>query len=206
MGVRLPLFPYCTWQGARSKIPTRQSHWQNLTIEIFDNFQRFLSRKDVQRRAVNIIPDPDPTAKSWFRPRVIEYDEINRPELDILLGDVGISGTIVVPDLSHILGKSYKRKRNQERLPDATLQAVGQIIAKKIEVLPLKFDADDPKMDIDLSEFVLSEDPERMIFQKMSEIAMDTHLRLIHVRHGAQSKRAANPPAPPVNGMPRMTR
>jgi hypothetical protein len=193
MGVRLPLFPYCTWQGARSLIPKGTSHWQTKTIKILDNFERFLSRKDVQRRAAFVIPDPDPTATRWFRPRITEFDEDTRPELSILLEDNEFHGTIVVPDLSHILGKSYKRKRNQERLPEATLQLVDQIVAKKIEVLPIKFepDAGDPRKNIDLSEFVESEDPERMIFQKMSDIAMDTHLRLIRVRDGAQNNRAA---------------
>lgn len=135
MGLRLPIYPYYAAQGARGVKFDTTSYFNRTALEEMQQFAAYLSDPAIRRIASNIIPPAGkqsiPT-KGWFEPVVFDEDDSDHSGLAVLMAKVGRSGTILVPDLTHIMGK-------KEKLPPsaATRKLMTRFDLEDIEVLPL---------------------------------------------------------------------
>jgi hypothetical protein len=135
MGLRLPIYPYHAAQGRPGVKSDPTSYFNRTASEELQRFADYLSEPSIQRIASNVIPPAGkqciPT-KGWFEPVVFDEDDSDHSGLAALVTKVGRHGTILVPDLTHIMGK-------KEDLPPsaATRKLMVRFDVEDIEVLPL---------------------------------------------------------------------
>ena len=131
MGLRLPLFPYFVGRGPFRK--DRKSP-ENHRIEAkLAELEEYLACVDVRRVAVNVFPIDGVTG--WVRPVLFEPDYGSLPGLKALVSDVRQHGTIVIPNITHIIGRKDNNERPNEMLKDL----MEQIHDQDVEVLSLSF-------------------------------------------------------------------
>jgi len=150
------------------------SYFNRTAFQEMEQFSDYLSEPTIRRVAFNIIPPPGrqsiPT-KGWFAPAVFDEDDRDHKELASLMARVGKHGTILVPDLTHIMGK-------KEKLPPsaATRKLMTRFDLEDIEVLPLVLKLRDRRYDLRKfpKSFSRTHAPAPELFELMPEIARAT--------------------------------
>jgi hypothetical protein len=174
MGLRLPLTPYCVARG-RGTCKTRQGSAHNDRIAVLlQRFESYLSRKDVKINAKNIIYGSVKRRNGkWFCESVFDADDTRHRKLKSLVKEVGRDGTIVVPDMTHVVGR-------KKSCAGADLKKlIADIVANNIEILPLKLKLKDANYD--LTRIVNADKPDPLIFELIPEIANKTNVYLERV-------------------------
>jgi hypothetical protein len=192
MGLRLPIYPYYAAQGTRGMKSDPTSYFNRTAFEEMLQFADYLSKPGIRRIASNIIPplgkQTIPT-KRWFEPAVFDKDDEDHKELAALMASVGSHGTILVPDLTHIMGK----KKN---LPPsaATRKLMTRFDVEDIEVLPLVLKLRDRSYDLRKfpDSFSRTHAPAPELFDLMSEMARAT---VHYLHHSAISGTGRRPSA-----------
>jgi hypothetical protein len=133
MGLRLPLYPYLAAKGDAFQQANLQVGPNLRHNGVLERFRRYLSRPDVKRLQRNIIQGQiDSLNDDWFRPIRLEIDQQERPELALLLDEVGREGTIVALNTMHIVGNRQEGTRTE-----TTRRLIRRIVEENIEVLSL---------------------------------------------------------------------
>lgn len=192
MGLRLPIYPYYAAQGTRGTKSDPTSHFNRTAFEEMQQFADYLSKPDIRRISFNIIPplgkQTIPTTR-WFEPAVFDKDDEDHKGLAALMTSVGTHGTILVPDLTHIMGK-------KEKLPPsaATRELMTRFDVEDIEVLPLVLKLKGRRYDLrEFPElFRRTNAPAPELFELMSEMARTT---VNYLQHSAVSGTGRRQPA-----------
>jgi hypothetical protein len=186
MGLRLPIYPYYAAQGRREKKSNPKSTFNRRAYEEMKRFADYLSEPAILRIAFNIIPplgtQTIPTTR-WFEPAVFDEDDDDHRELSALMTRVGRHGTILVPNLTHIVGK-------KEKLPPsrATRKLMMRFDEEDIEILPLVLKLKDTSYDLTVfpKSFQRTNVPAPELFELMPEMA---RLTVRYLNHSAISGR-----------------
>jgi hypothetical protein len=174
MGLRLPIYPYYAAMGMPGVKEDPASFFNRRAFEEMQQFADYLCKPTTRQIASNIIPPRGtqriPT-KGWFETAVFDKDDWNHKELAALMAAVGSHGTILVPDLTHIMGK----KRDLPPSRD-TRNLMARFDIEDIEVLPLVLNL--PGRRYDLRQFSKpssrKQSPAPELFELMPEIARAT--------------------------------
>lgn len=166
MGLRLPIYPYYAAQGVRGK-KFDPTYWMNEdACKEMRQFADILCAPAARQIAFNIIPHRGkqkvPTT-GWFEPAVFDRDDKDHEGLAGLMTRVGNRGTILVPDLTHVMGKK------KQRPSEATRRLMVRFDSEDIELLPLVLNLKDKNYD--LREFYRSQVPTSDLFELMPEMA-----------------------------------
>lgn len=191
MGLRLPIYPYYAAQGKSGVKRDPASFFNRRAFEEMQQFADYLSEPTIRRIASNVIPPQGkqsiPT-NGWFEPAVFDEDDTDHKGLAALMARVGKHGTILVPDLTHIMGK-------KEKLPPsaATRKLMARFDIEDIEVLPLVLKLQDRPYDLRKfpESFRRTNAPAPELFELMSEIARAT---VNYLQHSAISGNGRRPP------------
>lgn len=133
MGLRLPLYPYLAAKGDAFQQANLQVGPNLRHNGVLERFRHYLSRQDVKKLQHNIIQgEIDSFNDDWFRPVRLEIDQQERPELALLLDEVGREGTIVALNTMHIVGNRQEGTRTE-----TTRRLIRRIVEENIEVLSL---------------------------------------------------------------------
>lgn len=174
MGVRLPFYPYYAAQGKPKARIKPSSYFNQRALKEMQEFADYLCEPTTRGIAYNIIPPfgkQSIATKGWFETEVFDEDAENHKQLAALMTRVGNRGTILVPDLTHIIGK-------EDNLPpsEATRNLMARFDVEDIEVLPLVLKL--PERQHDLRKIVRSSSrthrPAPELFELMPEIARAT--------------------------------
>lgn len=185
MGLRLPIFPYHAAQGKEAPRRSATSYHNNRARVALERFQAVLSREDVKSDAFNLIRGRLRLIRgNWFRSVEFEEDDEEYPVLNRLLDTVGKHGTILVPDVTHIVGKKDEKRLSTSPV---TRQLVERIDAENIEILPLVLKLENKTYD--LRKCANCNEPGKVLFELMPQIAMDTTEYLKRALNGSQGKR-----------------
>jgi hypothetical protein len=192
MGLRLPIYPYYAAQGKRDAKLNSTSHYNAMAFEEMRHFAEYLSEPVVRQVASNVIPPPGkhsiPT-KGWFKPALFDEDDRDHSGLAALMARVGKRGTILVPDLTHIMGKKEDRPPSP-----ATRELMTRFDLEDIEVLPLVLNLKDQRYDLRKfpKSFPRTNAPAPELFDLMTEMARAT---VNYLQHAAVSGNGRRQPA-----------
>lgn len=185
MGLRLPIFSYHAAQGKGGSRQSATSYYNNRARVALERFQAVLSREDVKNDAFNLIRGGLRLNRgSWFRPVEFEEDDEQYPVLNHLFDTVGKHGTILVPDVTHIVGKKDEKRLSTSPV---TRKLVERIDTENIEILPLVLTLENKTYD--LRKCANYKEPGKILFELMPQIAMDTTEYLKRALNGSQGKR-----------------
>jgi hypothetical protein len=137
MGLRLPLYPYRVGRGAERRNDPDSPANKRIGARL-EELENYLSRDEIKRDAPNIIPirgEPDVMQSQWVCHGVFDTDYECHTELERLMERVGQHGTIVIPNITHIIG----RRDNNERPGPKVKELMKKIHLEDIEVLSLAF-------------------------------------------------------------------
>lgn len=191
MGLRLPIFPYYAAQGMPGVKGQKDSGLNKEALGKMQQFENYLTDPVVRAIAFNIIPPRGKQSipsKGWFKPPVFDSDNLNHKGLATLMAKVGRHGAILVPDLTHIIGK-------KKDLPpsEATRELIAQFDIDDIQVLPLVLKLRGRSYDLRLYPqlFLRTAAPAPELFELMPEVARATvdYLK----RYGPCGRRGALP-------------
>lgn len=191
MGLRLPIYPYYAAQGRHGVKSDRASYFNRTAFEEMQRFADYLSEPSIRRIASNVIPpagEQSIPTKGWFEPVVFDEDDSDHSGLAALMASVGSHGTILVPDLTHIMGKKKKLPPSA-----ATRKLMTRFDVEDIEVLPLVLKLRDRSYDLRKfpDSFSRTHAPAPELFELMSEMARAT----VHYLHHSAISRTGGPPS-----------
>lgn len=181
MGLRLPIYPYYVGQGKIGVRNDRMSHHNEEARSFLKRFEEYLSGAEMQRLAFNVIPPHGSRSvpkRGWFRVPVFDEDCDDHAGLSRLMDRVGKNGTIVVPNVTHIIGT-----RDKGPPSPATRQLMLRFDEEDIEVLPLVIKT--KLRSFDLTEYIDTGRPAPEIFELTTEIA---RFAVQHLRHSAMTR------------------
>ena len=174
MGLRLPIYPYYAAQG-KTGVKFEPTSFHNQTaFDEMQHFEDYLSEPVIRKVAFNIIPPAgslSAPAKGWFKPAAFDRDDTDHTGLADLMAKVGKHGTILVPDVTHIIGKEEDRPPSR-----ATRELMTRFDSEDIEVLPLVLKLRTRRYDLTKFPefFARNHTPSPEIFELMPEIARAT--------------------------------
>ncbi|MBV9978456.1 hypothetical protein [Bradyrhizobium sp.] len=174
MGLRLPVYPYYAAQGMPGVKFDPASFFNRRAFEEMQQFADYLSEPSIRRIASNVIPPQGkqsiPT-NGWFETAVFDEDDTDHKGLAALMAKVGKHRTILVPDLTHIMGKEEKRPPSA-----ATRELMARFDVEDIEVLPLVLKLRGRRYDLRKfpKSFPRTHAPAPELFELMSEMARAT--------------------------------
>jgi hypothetical protein len=183
MGLRLPIYPYYVAQGKTGARKKLMSHHNDKARSFLERFERYLSGDEMQRLAFNIIPPQGSRSipkRGWFRAPLFDEDCDHHAELAKLMDRVGKNGTIVIPNITHIIGT-----RDKGPPSPATKKLMLRFDEEDIEILPLVIKT--KLRSFDLTEYIDTGTPAREVFELTTEIA---RFAVQHLRHSAMTRNA----------------
>jgi hypothetical protein len=183
MGLRLPIYPYYVGQGKTGVRTDRASHHNEEALLFLERFERYLSGDEMQKLAFNIIPPHGSRSipkRGWFRAPLFDKDFDDHAGLAKLMDRVGKNGTIVIPNITHIIGT-----RDKGPPSPATKELMVRFDEEDIEVLPLVIKT--KLRSFDLTDYIDTGRPACEVFELTTEIA---RFAVQHLRHSAMTRNA----------------
>ena len=181
MGLRLPIYPYYVAQGKTGARKKLMSHHNDKARSFLERFERYLSGVEMQRLAVNVMPPHGSRSvprRNWFHAPIFDEDCEDHTGLAELMDRVGTRGTIVVPNLTHIIGT----KAQQPPSP-ATRELMARFDEDDIELLPLVIKT--KLRSYDLKKYIDKGRQAPEVFELMPEIA---RFAVQHLKHSAMTR------------------
>jgi hypothetical protein len=167
MGFRLPIYPYLVAQRKGLPRMDLQKGLNARNLRLVDELRNYLANEKVKNKASNLIPnDVD----------LFEIDDGGRPERKRLLDEVGDRGTILAPNMRHIMGS-----RDDGSQSKATLTLMSKIVKESIEVVSIKH----PKHD--LSEVINGGKPCDQLFKRVPGNGIDNMILIQRSINGGKA-------------------
>lgn len=179
MGFRLPIYPYVVAQGKGAPRLDLKKGFNARNLRLVDELRNYLANENVKNEATNLTPNGLDLERDWFRPLTFETDDGRRPKLKRLLEEVGDRGTILVPNMRHIMGS-----RNVGSRSKATLTLMSKIVKDTIEVVSIKH----PKHD--LAEVINGGNPCDQLFKRVPANGIENIILIQRSINGGKASHA----------------